>query len=99
MKPATPLPWTHDGIQTIDGPRHKDGYRQIAATAAGDGCRANAAFIVHACNNYGRLVEALREISKQAETVWVQANGLYDSTAARESMFKANALLRELGEL
>lgn len=93
MKPATSLPWSTEHIGVSDaGPNgedvfdigpcdHEGAMRKRVATVAGD----DAAYIVHACNAYPRLVKVL------------EAAVMYGEGADIESM--ARDLLRELGEL
>ncbi len=99
MKPATPLPWQQDDDTYILGP---DGSSVLAPTLDGEDrgeCyeAQDAAYIVHACNAYPRLVEALGDIlavlSHDPDNARL-ARAIYGNGAAD----KARALLRELGE-
>ena len=94
MKPATPLPWkalrdyypekaTSDEfspyIVAADG-------SNVAAAMMQPRERdflANRAYIAHACNNYPKVVEALRGVL---------------NSGARSSLERGYAILRELGE-
>lgn len=89
MKPATPLPWSTeiheekwayvrdaDTNLVLDGPK----FSGLSLE--------NAAYIVHACNNYPKLVE----ICKAA------AGGHYQVRDGRFTTEAAVALLAELGE-
>ena len=65
-KPETPLPWwsnTSSIIPRIFGPEH--GLRGNADQVPANG--KDAAYIVHACNAYPRLVEALRNAVADAD--------------------------------
>ena len=98
MKPATPLPWQMANIGqcfTVRG--DGNGHCIVDTNAASKSKHAvrhdihalaeheqNVAFIVHACNNYGRLVDCVRQVASESR-------GPRGAAAA--------ALLRELGEL
>lgn len=99
-KPATPLPWdwmSNDkeggaGIVVL----RSDG--QIEEVAA-DATRADAAYIVHACNAYPRLVAALREVRLIAEAVdrsYCNTPREYRNKTLADAVEIANSLLREL---
>jgi len=70
VKPSTPLPWRFAldsyGVQRIWGVSH--GETCDIASTEGDGSipyaerEQNAHYIVHACNAYPRLIEALKAI-------------------------------------
>jgi len=94
MKPATPLPWallrdyypanakTDVFTPYIVGP---DG-SNVAAAMMQPRERdflANRAYIAHACNNYPKVVEALRGVL---------------NSGARESLERGYATMREIGE-
>ena len=92
--PATPLPWTVHK-QTKFGYEIRDARTKNVASRAD---KLNAAYIVHACNNYPRLVEALRDCSAR---LWHAMGGSDDAENKdrADKMCKGyNALLRELGE-
>ena len=57
MKPATPLPWTKNDAPVIGGIYGADDSKLVGANELP---RHDAAYIVHACNSYPRLVEALK---------------------------------------
>lgn len=95
IKPATSLPWAlmdraSDGeylagitnmIGKSDPLYHAEAHATIDADAAQD-----AAYIVHACNSYPRLVDALRRVLDSGEI---------NNDAA--SYLDGRALLREIG--
>jgi hypothetical protein len=70
MKPATPLPW-HRGLKQAEQIVYDaKGWAIANATvyhgeADKDECKANAAYIAHACNAYPRLVEAINAALKE----------------------------------
>lgn len=92
MKPATPLPWEW---LPDEGQFIVDSRKQIVAEVPCQGCPPeNGAYIVHACNAYPRLVEALRELMLRCDgEEGVRADGSNIQT------MRASALLLELGEL
>ena len=91
MKPATPVPWeisdSHGlcihkdeiGIADIDS-------REFSKPLSEVKQRKNAAYIVHACNNFPRLVEALRAM-------------IEEHVVRCPTLNNAETLLRDLGEL
>ena len=84
MKPATSLPWrVGDAGHTVFGPPNgKTNPGMVAQYCKMQG--PNAAYIVHACNAYPRLVEALRDVVENP------------SETMRDN---AAIVLRSLGEL
>lgn len=98
MKPATPLPW-----KAMPTGAYSDACKDRGAIfvcnirtgthVAEDSNQANAAYIVHACNNYQRLVEALRSFQRAAS-----ADKVEDFSAVSNAADNAGALLRELKE-
>ena len=95
MKPSTPLPWAVNRCGIYDG----DG-GLLSATGDDDTAPedqlANAAYIVHACNAYPRLVEALRNgIEDSCPPLPKNHRALSDGP---KWVVEARALLRELGE-
>lgn len=117
MKPATPLPWSLDQIRPE--PTHlyatvKGADRSIPIRIDGPDATTDGVYLVHACNNYPKLVEALRDSS-----MWLRiaqpslpntavedqnkATGEWLKTRGLADVVKAveasnTALLRELGE-
>ena len=92
ITPATPLPW-HVGIKQAEQIIY-DGKGWAVANATvyhgkADGAetRANAAYIVAACNAYPQLVAALREVCAVPMADFADC-----------PLFKARALLRSLNE-
>ena len=89
MKPGTALPWytaktgNHQGLVISE----RDG-ENVAVTYNGDG---DAAYIVHACNAYPRLVEALGELVGIQSAAADRVNNL-------EHLRDLEALLRECEE-
>ena len=84
IKPATPLPWTVDPEGEVAvSIEASNGAIVCEVRGASNDPAALAAYIAHACNNYPKLVEALRGL------VHGEASGNYD---------RAIALLSELGE-
>ena len=85
MKPATPLPWK-EGHNLICGRRvyfDSDAAQTDFATVSE--ALQDRKYLVHACNAYPRLVEALRAIAKPA-------------LGGKAQQYAAQAILRELGE-
>ena len=97
MKPATSLPWRFAldsyGVQRIWGISH--GETCDIASTEGDGSipyperEVNAAYIVHACNNYTRLVALLKAIVTMTDAEMDDGDGARDA---------CSALLKDLGE-
>ena len=102
MKPATPLPWSQQGDHVVSY-----GHRLVGAIADStqsvykplrigsdhwDAGMTDAAYIVHACNAYPRLVEALRGIFDADTRADMSLRQKQDARKA------AGELLRELGE-
>ena len=75
MKPETELPWEDNGNEIVAA---SDRFCGIAGAVDGE----DAAYIVHACNAYPKLVEALKEVA----------------ASSYGQRHNAIALLRELGE-
>ena len=91
MKPGTPLPFSVREIGVNEYPTGE--FNTICEVRGADHTgvadhilQFDAAYIVHACNNYPRLVEALRDMTRR------DGPSLSQVDAAR-------AVLRELGEL
>lgn len=91
-QPATPLPW-HVGLRQAEQIVYDAKGWAVANATVYHGesdlaeTKANARYIVHACNAYPRLVEALR--------AWLPKDAAEDGT--QDAAMRA--LLRELGEL
>ena len=79
VKPATPLPWTTNNSEVIYS-QERGGQKGAVAEY---GYQRDAAYIVHACNAYPTMVEALRLVAAR-------------KAIKPETM--AAFLLRELGE-
>lgn len=94
IKPAAPLPWTRSG-QFINARGILD---LIAEVMHREGTHQDAAYIVHACNAYPRLVEVLRELHYRAVYAVGDCRDHSDRGAAKVAIDAASALLRELGE-
>lgn len=94
-EPATPLPWIVNQRNRIIAAAD---YRAIANCVHGINAEQDAAYIVHACNAYPRLVEALREARNEMRETWQKSNALRDSVAAGNMMRRFDEVLRELGE-
>ena len=98
MKPATALPWSI--VDDKEGPRTiiLDAYRnEIAHDLPYEHFfnSDNADYIVHAANNYPRLVQALKDLEKFCHPV----NTVYSwDENQRRAIGTARAILRELGE-
>ena len=102
-EPAAPLPWVHYSAplrpqyptQVNEIHRANDGPTvvQWGGFDAADGSKAarkkNAAYIVHACNAYPRLVEAMLLLVRRPD----------QNRALRTDQLLARNLLHELGEL
>lgn len=89
MKPATSLPWIVWNDETgclIQEEQCEFTHVPTSVAEVYRDCK-DAAYIVHACNAYPRLVEALREVIE----VWSS----YDTSGTLED---ARALLAELGK-
>ena len=91
-KPATPLPW-HRGIKQAEQIIYdQSGWAVANATVyhgKSDGAetKANAAYIAHAANNYGPLVEALRGMVED-----------HDKGRGSQTIDYARSVLRASGE-
>jgi len=93
-KPATPLPWLRAGRDAdTRGIFLRSDFRKPAAyhvLVMGAPADQDAAYIVHACNAYPRLVEALRGL-------W--SHFKHDGSDEADALAKsARALLRSFGE-
>ena len=95
-EPASALPWSvspcwdqHNNCAQIDSANIPciAGAFYLGGT---DNARENAAYIVHACNNYHKLLDALKDAHE-----WVDAD---DPMGAHLDIYIRD-LLRELGEL
>ncbi len=101
IKPATQLPWTYERFGVIRGGasvRYINGAAipQIASTIGAEN-EQNAAYIVHACNEFQRLVDEnqrLREALRSTLELIYSAGNLAESKTYSD----ASALLAELGE-
>lgn len=87
MKPSTPLPWLQDptgdsGPEYI-GPADGPDFVTVAYK------KQDAAYIVHACNAYPQLVDALRNL--------IDADR--DTTTGAEKSAWAIAVLKDLKEI
>ena len=90
IKPATPLLWHSEG-QRVEGDGNPAG--TVAETVAREQYGAkDAAYIVHACNAYPKLVAALRDLACPHDSP-------PSFTDSLRSLNKARALLRELGKV
>ena len=97
IQPATPLPWSHTD-EPVSNPywsairlwHGSAGVAEISLHNAHGQGRANAAYIVAACNAYPELVAALRETLTDQETM----REPYRNEAICE---RARALLARLG--
>jgi hypothetical protein len=99
MKPATSLPWKLHGQDREIGSLDLNGAGDYAGAGYSD---KDAAYIVHAGNNYPRMVEALRQLQTKADALikanWIEDHGQKDVGEAWEACDKAAALIKELGE-
>lgn len=87
MKPATPLPWKLGNVDREGDSIFADGKATFCDMKYYPWCeRADFPYIVHAANNYGRLVELMKFCSTHA--------GIGNPLKADIQSF-----LRELGEL
>jgi hypothetical protein len=103
MKPTTPLPWewwTSNSFKRLSS-GGKDG-NVLYAYRAGDGFPdvcikpADMEYLVHACNNYPKLVDALRDAKLQIEYLHRKFSATGSGNAVLASL---EHFLRELGEL
>ena len=85
MKPATPLPWSSVGPKTAEKTVIMSHSKNLGAFE-----RDDAAYIVHACNAYPKLVEAIHMLLQNP-------SGEYGHHSNAAGAVKQ--LLRELGEL
>ena len=93
MKLATPLPFRIIEPQSnFERGRIpiRDAGNKTVAYILGPDKHKHAAYIVHACNAYPQLVEAMRSIVDNDPTLQRQAR--------QDSIDRASALLRSLGE-
>jgi len=75
MKPATELPW-----ETVGGNIHSDTreivhWRYLTRSGSEDEQRADAAYIVHTCNAYPRLIATIESLVTLLNTIQEQADG------------------------
>jgi len=95
MKPQLPL-----SLEVNRGDMYQHAIRDATGYSiltSGQGCRDDAAYIVHAANSYPKLVEALRSMI-EAHSDITEGN-LHSGAPARVAVKRdARALLRELGE-
>ena len=96
MTPATPLPWeelpaARSNLVHIEA---GDDGLHAAVCSIPKSREQDAAYIVHACNTYPRLVEALRLLVKAEDEYGDGSN-----VAVNEALEPAERLLRELGEI
>ena len=96
INPATPLPWINSSHPESDYAEIQGPLEGIAAQSS----HADAAYIVHACNAYPKLVEALLACCaaiEASEAYDMEHNGTYDALPepCREA---AQSLLESLGE-
>ena len=92
IKPAAPLPYRCDSHPEED-------FAEILSSNDGPVARTthdDAAYIVHACNAYPKLVEALRVAADQI--AYLQEISGNDKHGPLDALRDARALLRELGE-
>lgn len=90
----SPLPFIV-GNNGLDGHR-SDNFDEVFTAFSKD----NAAFIVHACNNHYKLVEALRELLKNRDVECLEdsAKSFYDTESTADTVFvfdKARLALAE----
>lgn len=77
MKPATPLPYRCEGPDQFGDWNilHPEDSLAVGAVVSNlrhaDDVARNAAYIVHACNTFPALVEALEELTQLMEDVWL----------------------------
>ena len=93
IKPATPLPWKIDQVEPEYGTESwllEDSEEEEIAVIHNED---NAAYIVHACNNLPRVLEALSELVAATDRDHEAELGV-DTAAA---LNRASALLKELG--
>ena len=103
MKPATPLPWKSDKWTShaprtvlIDDDACITGKRVVAECEEA----TDAAYVVHACNAYPRLIEALKGARETLGRYWFSdVDGeSYNNDDAISDSYAIDDILRELGE-
>ncbi len=98
IKPATPLPWRIGEVKEARFPSYPivskigGNIADVSITARG-GSDRDAAYIVHACNAYPELVEALHVLNGLAHGLKI------DSLDQTTILAKTDDLLAKLGEV
>ena len=72
MKPGTELPWSVVGRE-IHGLYVGEAVAAVEYAPGFETALVNARYIVHACNMYPRLVEALRGLEETASDEWTDS--------------------------
>lgn len=99
-KPATSLPW-YELVGSIYGEAPKNRFQSREKVAEVVDCIGNdAAYIVHACNAYPQLVQALARILGEVEQMGTFGSGqpLLNARLSHDDVMRLRALLRSLGE-
>ena len=94
IKPAAPLPYRCDSHPEED-------FAEILSSNDGPVARTthdDAAYIVHACNAYPKLVEALRFVLNASAKTAAHCPDMEWRTDAYRSVTEARALLARIGE-